>query len=183
MTQDKTDNHFPAPGEELLLTYGAHSNDKLLVHYGFTHAVKSKKEPSDDSILLDHVMITIDTTDEVLTSLSSTGYLGNYNLTPKTGRVCHRTQVAVRAMICAANEWEYFILNGEDMGRSRWGDVGKWLGPRFDEYLDHVSTALRKLEWWRKKDKYSYQVALARQRWMQIAKALEVRGPLSRGEV
>jgi hypothetical protein len=45
-------------GDEVLATYGAHSNDKLLVHYGFICASTMQHASPDDEVRLDHVIIS-----------------------------------------------------------------------------------------------------------------------------
>ncbi|KAF4548599.1 SET domain-containing protein 3 [Elsinoe fawcettii] len=97
-------------GEEILATYGAHSNDKLLVHYGFT-----LPDSADDVIQLDGIIMPqLSKSDKQ--DLESVGYLGNYTLFPSTNEICFRTQVALRVRCTTSNEWEYFMNSGDDIG-------------------------------------------------------------------
>ncbi|PNS19608.1 hypothetical protein CAC42_7452 [Sphaceloma murrayae] len=96
--------------EEILGTYGAHSNDKLLVHYGFT-----VPNSADDSISLDSAIMP-NLTISQKHDLEAVGFLGNYSLTPSTNEICFRTQVALRARRQTSNEWEFFMNCGDDIG-------------------------------------------------------------------
>lgn len=161
-----TDRDYQA-SEELLLTYGAHSNDKLLVHYGFMASQSPQGSfPSDDSIQLDHIMLPA-LSWRARDALQNTGYLGNYVLIPSQGKFCFKTQVAVRAELLSANEWEYFSLNGEDMGADRSKDVGKWLEPLLAEYAEEARTWIGML-----KHEDSVAVGLIKTRWEQILEGL-----------
>ncbi|PSK34895.1 hypothetical protein B9Z65_1478 [Elsinoe australis] len=103
--------------EEILATYGAHSNDKLLVHYGFT-----VPDSSDDSISLDAIIMPHLTRSQKQ-DLEAVGYLGNYSLTPDTNELCFRTQVALRARCLTSNEWEFFMNSGDDIATDQDADV------------------------------------------------------------
>ena len=48
--------------------------------------------------------------------------------------VCFKTQVAVRAELLTANEWEYFVGCGEDLSGDKSAAVGRWLHPLLQEY-------------------------------------------------
>lgn len=48
--------------------------------------------------------------------------------------ICFKTQVAVRAELLTANEWEYFVANGEDLSGDKSAAVGKWLAPVLQKY-------------------------------------------------
>jgi hypothetical protein len=140
-------------GEEVLATYGAHSNDKLLVHYGFICASTMQHASPDDEVRLDHVIIP-HLSEETKSQLQDVGFLGGYALLPteypcdrklkvedirkeipckdhcrQPWELCFKTQVAVRAVLLTANEWEYFVTNGEDLSGDQSAAVNKWLQP------------------------------------------------------
>ncbi len=101
-------------GEEVLATYGAHSNDKLLIHYGFICSSTPNGPSVDDSISLDHLLVP-QLSSTISEQLLDAGYLGGYALLPAKNELCFRTQVAVRANLLTCNEWEYFVASGEDL--------------------------------------------------------------------
>lgn len=102
------------PGEEILATYGAHSNDKLLVHYGFVPITPIGDPSPDDDVRLDHLIITR-LSEDIQQHLQDLGFLGAYALIPATNELCFRAQVAVRAALLTCTEWEFFATNGEDL--------------------------------------------------------------------
>jgi hypothetical protein len=115
----------------------------------------------DDEIRLDHVIIP-HLSDETKSQLQDVGFLGGYALLPieypcyrkspdadppckdhcrQPWELCFKTQVAVRAVLLTANEWEYFVTNGEDLSGDQSAAVNKWLQP----HLQDLSTeALKK---------------------------------------
>lgn len=101
--------------------------------------------------------------------MQDTGYLGNYALIPSDGTVCFKTQVAVRAQLLSANEWEYFSLNGEDMSADRSNEVAQWLEPLFKDY---EKEARRRIADMNASDEQEVAVNLIRERWTQIADGL-----------
>lgn len=109
-----------APNEEILITYGSHPNDKLLIHYGFI--LPTQTNNADDDIRLDHLLLST-FSPSIKSRLQDTGFLGGYALLPATNEVCFKTHVAVRAAMLTCNEWEYFVSGGEDLGRDVSGEV------------------------------------------------------------
>ncbi|PPJ59289.1 hypothetical protein CBER1_04201 [Cercospora berteroae] len=136
------------PNTEVLATYGAHPNDKLLVHYGFVNS-SPPNSPSDDDIRLDHI-VDAKLSPTTKSQLQDVGYSGSYTLFPASSHrvqpeICFRTQVAVRAELLTANEWEYFMLNGEDMTSDQSGKAKEWLRPLLEEYRDQARDKLAEL--------------------------------------
>lgn len=107
----------------------------------------------DDEVRLDHVIIP-HLSDETKSQLQDVGFLGGYALLPteyhcdrkpedednpweisckdncrQPWELCFKTQVAVRAVLLTANEWEYFVTNGEDLSGDQSAAVNKWLQP------------------------------------------------------
>lgn len=166
------------PGVEILATYGAHPNDKLLVHYGFVNS-SSADEASDDDTRLDHIMLP-KLSETTKSQLQDVGYLGAYALLPPSSQrskaeICFKTQVAIRAELLTANEWEYFMLNGEDMTTDQSGKVMEWLRPLLEGYRGQAKDKLGEL------DKIEVEVESTeagamfwlKTRWKQIEDMLE----------
>lgn len=125
--------HETEAGEEILTTYGAHSNDKLLVHYGFICAHQPNGHSPDDDIHLDHLIIP-NLSQDVREQLQDVGFLGAYALLPATNELCFKTEVAVRAALQTSNEWEYFIACGEDLSEDYSLKVRQFMYPLLVEY-------------------------------------------------
>jgi hypothetical protein len=172
-----------------LFTYGAHSNDKLLVHYGFVCSSDGGHATVDDEIRLDNVILP-QLSEAIKSQLQDVGFLGPYALVPSdkqigsdNGRViwdiCFKTQVAVRAAILTCNEWEYFVTNGEDMTGDQTAAVEEWLRPHLVECRKHVATELASVdkEFVKFRDvngcQWPVAVSLIRQRWTQIDDAVK----------
>ncbi|EMC98037.1 hypothetical protein BAUCODRAFT_67154 [Baudoinia panamericana UAMH 10762] len=160
-------------GEEVLFTYGAHSNDKLLVHYGFICESPPGLRNKDDDIRLDHLLIPkLDS--HVRDKLQDVGFLGAYALLPAENELCFKTQVAVRAALLTSNEWEYFVTNGEDMTEDQTPAVLRFMHPLLVRYHNDATGELTIIE-----EQIvdgsgpSTQLLLLRSRWRQIQDALE----------
>lgn len=96
-------------GEEINVSYGAHSNDFLMVEYGF---VMHNAQNEDDWTPLDeYVLPLLDT--EQKQRLEENGLLGKYVL-DVNGNVCHRTQCALRALFLPLRRWERFVAGVDD---------------------------------------------------------------------
>ncbi|KAK1049842.1 hypothetical protein LTR33_014745 [Friedmanniomyces endolithicus] len=166
-----------AAGEEILATYGAHSNDKLLVHYGFIcHSGPDSDHPTpnpDDDIRLDHILLPA-LTPTIRTQLQDVGFLGGYALLPATNELCFKTQVAVRAMLLTCNEWEYFVANGEDLGEDQSNAVRNFMEPLLSQYLAEAAENFVRIAF-RREDAIDMnnEFGLLDTRWTQIAQALE----------
>ncbi|GAB7359703.1 hypothetical protein MBLNU230_g6878t1 [Neophaeotheca triangularis] len=170
-------NQDHQPGQEILATYGAHSNDKLLVHYGFIPSNNNNNDDDDDSpqpspddgIRLDDLLLPA-IPQNTQSQLLDTGYLGSYFLSPSDNSLCHRTQVAARAALLACNEWEYFVTNGDDLGDDASAKVEVWLLPLFRK---GVEIAEQKANEAREGTGNEVARALLAERWGQISGALQ----------
>jgi hypothetical protein len=176
-------------GEEVLATYGSHSNDKLLVHYGFICASPQQHASADDEIRLDHVILP-HLSDETKSQLQDVGFLGAYALLPSSyscnhsksakncaascrqpWEICFKTQVAVRAVLLTANEWEYFVTNGEDLSGDKSVAVNDWLRPHLQSLNSEAAwkiQALDELDQDVGRD-HALAVSMMRERWTQIS--------------
>lgn len=147
------------PGEEILATYGAHSNDKLLVHYGFVCSHQPNGHSPDDDIRLDHLILP-KLSQDVRERLQDVGFLGAYALLPATNELCFKTQVAVRAALQTCNEWEYFVACGEDLSEDHTLEVERFVEPLLLEY--------RKVAF-----EYCDAPGMIGLRWQQIGEAID----------
>lgn len=93
-----------AKGEEVVVSYGAHSNDYLLVEYGFILSSNSW-----DNTSIDHFILPLLGASQ-RDLLEQHGYLGDYFLSAQG--LCYRSQVAIRTMITTPKRMEQF-LSGE----------------------------------------------------------------------
>ncbi|KAK5133442.1 hypothetical protein LTR08_007684 [Meristemomyces frigidus] len=158
-------------GEEVLATYGAHSNDKLLVHYGFVCSSSPDSPNPDDDIRLDHLLLPA-LGDDVRSQLQDVGFLGAYALLPATNELCFKTQVAVRAVLLTCNEWEYFMASGEDLRADQTAAVKAYLMPLLSRYSTLATDNLNLLL---SERPVGYQQSAADvliTRWTQIQEAL-----------
>jgi hypothetical protein len=97
------------PGEEIVTSYGAHSEDTLMVEYGFLMGGDTN---SWDGIGIDGIVLaTLNADQEKL--LRDCGFLGGYTMT-RNG-VCWRTEVAARCMVMEVAKWDRFVAG-------RWTD-------------------------------------------------------------
>lgn len=93
------------PGDELFIRYGAHSNDFLLVEYGFT--MPASLNPWDEACL-DPYLCPLFSSDR-RSRLDEAGFWGNYMLDAQTA--CYRTRTALRLLCLPPNHWSA-VLDG-----------------------------------------------------------------------
>lgn len=104
-----TANRAYRAGEELLVSYGAHSNDFLMGEYGFLLPSNGR-----DTVPLDRVILP-DLTQAQKQTLQHRGYLGGYALQHPSQdarakpEVCFRTQVAAHLLVLPYSEWMEFV--------------------------------------------------------------------------
>ncbi|KAF2797743.1 SET domain-containing protein [Melanomma pulvis-pyrius CBS 109.77] len=126
-------------GEEVYVTYGAHTNDFLLVEYGFT--LESNK---CNSLSLDHVIIPQLSPDQS-TILKEDGFYGNYTLTPSTPTTCHRTQAALRLLSLPSRRYSAFV-SGTDEGAVEQPKIDKYLLELLEGYARQIMETLEEVE-------------------------------------
>ncbi|KAF2109749.1 hypothetical protein BDV96DRAFT_233917 [Lophiotrema nucula] len=95
-------------GEEVYVSYGPHTNDFLLVEYGFI--LESNK---CDAIPLDLVILPLLKPSQV-DVLKEDGFHGNYTLTTTTPYACHRTQAVLRLLTLPERRYAAFVAASDD---------------------------------------------------------------------
>lgn len=136
-------------GEEVHISYGRHSNDFLLVEYGFVLPSNKWDEVRLDDALLPSL------TKAQKEALDDVGFLGNYVLDRET--VCHRTQVAARllltqrrstrygGLLSSMEDWRRFVSGLDDGDRSQ-RRVDEILVALLKDYLGVITKARRQVE-------------------------------------
>lgn len=101
-----------APGDELSICYGPHSDDLLLVEYGFT---LGPANPWDETCL-DPYLCPYFSADQTR-RLRQAGFWGRYMLDARTA--CFRTQVALRILCLAPVHWLALLDGSRDEDRDQ----------------------------------------------------------------
>lgn len=111
-------------GEEVHISYGSHSNDFLLVEYGFVLESNLWDEVNLDDAIIPSLTSSTRRPGRK-EALEEVGYWGNYVLDRET--VCHRTQVAVRLLLtgCGTQNPRNGNMSMEDWRRFVTGYDGK----------------------------------------------------------
>jgi hypothetical protein len=125
-------------GEEVYISYGHHSNDFLLVEYGFVLA-----ENQWDQILLDDIITPL-LSDEQKEKLQEEGFLGKYVLDQDT--VCYRTQAALMILCMPINEWQRAVASGLDGEEKYQKTADGILLEALKPYLESVDEKLKSVE-------------------------------------
>ena len=120
----------------------------------------------DDDIRLDHILLP-KLEERVKAQLQDVGFLGAYALLPQSNELCFKTQVAVRARLLTANEWEYFMTNGEDMSSDQSVAVKAFMVPLMRTYYDECVVRIGSL------GGESTAAGLMKTRWTQIQRAVD----------
>ncbi|KAL2128829.1 hypothetical protein VTI74DRAFT_8593 [Chaetomium olivicolor] len=148
-----------AAGEEVYICYGKHSNDFLLVEYGFV-----MERNRWDEVCVDEAVMP-ELGEEQTRVLEERGFLGNYVL--DEGTVCYRTQVAVRLLCVPREEWERLLDEGEDGGQEVQRRVDRLLVGMLGKYRERIDGKIRELE--------SIEVGEACQRKMLVMRWEQIR--------
>jgi hypothetical protein len=99
------DRHYMA-NEEISICYGRHTNDMLLVEYGFSMVDNEWDYVSLDDAIMPLLSLTHQA------HLSQSGFLGDYHLDANT--MCYRTEVALRLIVLPFQEWKKFVEGDDD---------------------------------------------------------------------
>lgn len=135
-----TTNRAYARGDELPICYGRHSNDFLLVEYGFILADNTNMwdEVSLDELLLPKLR-------KGKRDLEDAGFWGRYMLdTETTETVCFRTQVALRYLAVQGSTWLDFA-NGADSGEASELRVQTLLKTLFEDFDDQIDVTIEEI--------------------------------------
>jgi hypothetical protein len=126
-------------GEEVFVTYGAHTNDFLLAEYGFI-----LDSNQNDSVPLDHILLPLFNAEQV-DALKEDGFHGNYTLFAKEPTVCHRTQAALRLLLLDNKRYSLFV-SGDDDGIREQSRVNIHLADVLTKYSRQIIDTLEELE-------------------------------------
>jgi hypothetical protein len=152
---------------QIFVTYGCHSNDFLLVEYGFI--LPSSKNKWDEVSITSLILPRLSAAHQEI--LEREGFLGNYMFDKST--FCFRTQAAARLKLIdnpnsqmarrRVDLWRRFLSGSEDGERERFS-VEEFLLSLLDglqESADEVATKVEALQ--------NQQVAgIVKMRWEQI---------------
>jgi hypothetical protein len=126
-------------GEEVFVSYGAHTNDFLLVEYGFI--LDSNR---NDAIPLDHLILPLLSNDQA-SALKDDGFHGNYTLFTKEPTICHRTQAVLRLILLDNRRYSAFV-GGDDDGSKDQVRVNEYLAGILTKYSRQIIDTLEELE-------------------------------------
>lgn len=127
-------------GEEVFVSYGAHTNDFLLAEYGFI--LESNKR---DAVPLDHLIIPLLDNDQSK-ALKEDGFYGNYTLfAPGADEpICHRTQAVLRLLVLDSKRYSSFV--GGDDGEREQDKLYGYLVELLTKYSRQVMDILEDVE-------------------------------------
>jgi hypothetical protein len=155
-----------AEGEQIFVSYGCHSNDFLLVEYGFLLPDRDNKwdEVRIDSLILSELKPAH------INYLEAEGFLGNYVF--DWNLFCYRTQAAVRMALIPVGgpsegrmveRWRGFLA-GEEEGEREQPVVDQFLFRLLKRLRGASEEALRKVE----RLRGGYAKICLKERWEQI---------------
>jgi hypothetical protein len=135
---------------------------------------------TDDSISLDSILTPA--LFKVEGRLRDLGYWGDYVLDSAKAIICHKTQVAVRALLLDERQFIQYRNRGEDSGgMDRTREVNNFLAPLFETMLEQAQVAQGKLDALKRTPSEcsvedermrSIPISLIRERWAQIELAV-----------
>lgn len=136
--------------EEIFVSYGAHSNDFLLVEYGF---VLPNNENMHDSINLDSVILPVSSLEQ-RRKLRAKQYLHEYTLFSPAANgevtgVCWRTEVVARIGILSGEQWERFVdgvLYEDDLESNVTEKATATIEAWVKDMMEHAQKSVRALE-------------------------------------
>jgi hypothetical protein len=155
----KTDRSY-ASGEEIFINYGHHSNDFLLVEYGFILEANKWDETSLDGVLRPMLAEAGGGREKWV---DEAGFLGNYMLDRST--VCWRTQTALRALFMSKAEFRKFLKGAVDegVGKERVVELLRAVLERYDTSIGEKLKEVEALDVGEE-----CQKRVLRERWEQI---------------
>ncbi|VBB73328.1 Putative ribosomal N-lysine methyltransferase [Podospora comata] len=127
-------------GEEVYICYGTHSNDFLMVEYGFC-----PEENKWDEVCIDEVVL-----EEMSTArkkwLDGRDFLGKYLIDERNLTGCYRTRVALMLLCTSRGQWERWVDEGEDGGGEVQKMVDRIMVRVLEKYLKRCMEAIEELE-------------------------------------
>ncbi|KAK0656474.1 SET domain-containing protein [Cercophora newfieldiana] len=149
-------------GEEVFICYGRHSNDFLLVEYGFVFDYNQWDEVGLDELILPKLSA------KQKEDLDEFGFLGKYVLDAET--VCYRTQVALRILCLPSRLWLRFV-QGEDDGEAHQKKVDELLVSMLRKYVGTIGDTLETIG--SLEDGEASQREMLCLRWRQIRRLVD----------
>ncbi|KAF2741527.1 SET domain-containing protein [Polyplosphaeria fusca] len=128
-----------AAGSEIYVSYGAHTNDLLLVEYGFV-----LDDNASDAVLLDHLLLPL-LDERQMAVLRDDGFWAKYMVTATAPWTCHRTQAVVRLLVLPAARYSAFVA-GTDDGGAEQEMVNKYLLNLMTKYSREVMEIVDEVE-------------------------------------
>lgn len=153
-----------AAGQEVYISYGHHSNDFLLVEYGFI-----LEENQWDEILLDEIILPL-LSDAQKAQLEELAFLGKYVLGQDA--VCYRTQVALMLMCMPVGRWEREMMHGFGTEEKEQAEADAILLKVMKPYLASVQAKIKEVEALGAGVGLESQRETLVRRWKQIRKLL-----------
>lgn len=132
------DRNYKA-GEEVYVSYGPHTNDFLLVEYGFILA-----NNGCDSLPLDHLILS-QLSSEQVSLLKEDGFYGSYTLSPMAPTICHRTQAVIRLLTLPSRRYSAFV-SGTDEGVGDQSKVNDYVAGLLVKYERQIMDILDEVE-------------------------------------
>ncbi|KAH7381565.1 hypothetical protein BKA66DRAFT_441980 [Pyrenochaeta sp. MPI-SDFR-AT-0127] len=126
-------------GEEVYITYGSHTNDFLLVEYGFM-----LDSNTHDSIPLDHLILPLLSTEQS-DALKEDRFHANYTLFAASPTICHRTQAVLRLLVLDSKRYSSFV-GGDDDGSRDQARVNDYLAGILRKYSRDLMVTLDELQ-------------------------------------
>ncbi|KAF1841368.1 SET domain-containing protein [Cucurbitaria berberidis CBS 394.84] len=130
-------------GEEVSVSYGPHTNDFLLVEYGFL-----LERNANDSVPLDGLLLPL-LSAEQSAALKEDGFYGTYTLSSAstTGSpvICHRTQAVLRLIVLDSKRYAAFV-GGDDDGSRDQARLDSFLVGVLTRYSRHIVDVIEEVE-------------------------------------
>ncbi|KAF2440793.1 SET domain-containing protein [Karstenula rhodostoma CBS 690.94] len=126
-------------GEEVYVSYGSHTNDFLLVEYGFILDTNGC-----DSLPLDHLILSQLSSEQVQV-LKEDGFYKSYTLSPTSPTICHRTQAVVRLLTLPSRRYTAFV-SGTDEGAGDQGKVNEYVIALLVKYERQIMEIMDEVE-------------------------------------